>query len=127
MTLKKMIFLFSIFIFITACKPICEPGTVTTMLPPFPAFDPATYDSSEGLIEVEIKGKLREVNRVIQGPLCNDTWEGIIYVACDIQVAAWEEDPIFLRECDLNIDEDTTVYVAQHNDKQYNKGCSCHE
>jgi hypothetical protein len=78
-------------------------------------------------MEVEIKGRTMSVDRVIHGPLCNDSWSGTIYVACDVQVAAWEEDPIFLRECDLNIEENTIVYVASHNDEQYNKGCSCHE
>jgi hypothetical protein len=67
------------------------------------------------------------VDRVIQGPICNDTWNGVIYVASDVQVAAWEEEPIFLRDCDLNIEENTIVFVASHNDGQFNKGCSCHE
>lgn len=127
MTSKKLIFLIGVIFLITACEPVCSPGTVSTMVPPFPTFDPVVNDSSSAPIEVEIKGKLREVDRVIHGPLCNDSWQGVIYVACDVQVAAWEEEPIFLRECNLNIEESTIVYVAPHNDQQFNEGCSCHE
>lgn len=127
MTSKQLIFLISVFILITACEPVCSPDAVTTMAPPFPTVDPFTSDSSSTSIEVEIKGKLREVDRVIHGPLCNDNWQGVIYVACDVQVAAWEEEPIFLRECNLNIEDNTIVYVAAHNDQQFNRGCECHE
>jgi hypothetical protein len=127
MTSNKLVFLISVFILITACEPICSPDAVATMAPPFPTVNPFASDSSSTSIEVEIKGKLREVDRVIHGPLCNDTWQGVIYVACDVQVAAWEEEPIFLRECNLNIEENTIVYVAAHNDQQFNKGCACHD
>jgi hypothetical protein len=127
MTTKKLIFLIIMFFLIAACGPVCSPGVVTTMIPPFPTVDPFAYHPSSVPIEVEIKGKLREVDRVIHGPLCNDTWEGIVYVACDVQVAAWEDEPTFLRECNLNIEENTVVYVASHNDQQFNNGCSCHE
>lgn len=127
MTSKKLIILSTVFLFITACEPVCPPDAVTTLVPPFPDYEPLAVNPSTTPIEVAIKGKLREVDRVIHGPLCNDTWQGVIYVACDVQVAAWEEDPIFLRECNLNIEENTVVYVASHNDQQFNKGCSCHE
>jgi hypothetical protein len=106
---------------------VCSPDAVTTMIPPFPASNPLAIKPSTTPIEVKIKGKLREVDRVIHGPVCNDTWQGVVYVACDVQVAAWEEEPIFLRECNLTIEEDSVVYVASHNDQQFNKGCSCHE
>ena len=66
------------------------------------------------------------VDRVVQGPLCNDTWHGKVYVDCDIQIAAWEETPKFLSECDLVIAPGTVVFVAAHNDAAYYKGCSCH-
>ncbi|MEJ2563670.1 MAG: hypothetical protein P8Z42_13435, partial [Anaerolineales bacterium] len=77
----------------------------------------------------EIGGKTVEVDRVIHGPLCNDTWRGTIYVACDVQVAEWDEEqgPFFLDNCDLTIDPGTVVYVAAHNDTAYYKGCAvCH-
>jgi hypothetical protein len=127
MITKKLIFLIGVSFLIAACEPVCSPDAVTTMTPPFPTVESFVHDSSSVPIEVEIKGKLREVDRIIHGPLCNDTWQGVIYVACDVQVAAWEEEPIFLRECNLNIEENTIVYVAAHNDQQFNKGCACHE
>ena len=37
-----------------------------------------------------------------------------------------ENNPLFLKGCDLNIAPNTVVYVAAHNDDAYYKGCSCH-
>jgi hypothetical protein len=65
----------------------------------------------------------------VSGPLCNDRWEGTVYVTCDVQVAPWdeeEENPLFFKDCDLEIEPGTIVYVADHNDAPYYKGCSCH-
>ena len=75
---------------------------------------------------VTISGKQVMVDKVVQGPLCNDAWHGKVYVDCDIQIAAWEETPAFLSDCDLEIAPGTIVYVAAHNDAAYYKGCSCH-
>lgn len=75
---------------------------------------------------VKISGKQVLVDKVVQGPLCNDAWHGVVYVDCDVQVAAWEETPAFLEDCDLTIESGTVVYVAAHNDAAYYKGCSCH-
>ena len=75
---------------------------------------------------VIISGKQVMVDKVVQGPLCNDAWHGMVYVDCDIQIAAWEETPTFLSDCDLEIEPGTVVYVAAHNDAAYYKGCSCH-
>jgi hypothetical protein len=87
-------------------------------------------DSQPGPIEVEIRGKLMEVDKVVDYPLCNDDWSGTIYVNCDAQVAEAELDadanPLFLKGCNLNIAPNTVVYVAAHNDAPYYKGCSCH-
>lgn len=66
------------------------------------------------------------MDRIVQGPLCSDTWSGVVYVACDLQIIEWEEDPTFLKDCDLNIEPGTVVYVASHNNEPYYKGCSCH-
>lgn len=81
-------------------------------------------------IQVEIQGKLMEVEKVVDYPLCNDDWSGIVYVNCDAQVAKAELDananPLFLKGCNLNIAPNTVVYVAAHNDAPYYKGCSCH-
>jgi hypothetical protein len=63
-------------------------------------------------------------------PLCNDDWSGIVYVSCDAQVAEAKSDaqdnPLFFEGCNLNIEPNTVVYVAAHNDAAYYKGCSCH-
>jgi hypothetical protein len=76
---------------------------------------------------MEIRGRSINVDKVVEGALCNDTWSGTVYVACDVQVYAWEEAPDFLRNCNLNIEPGTIVYVAHHNDTAYYNGCSsCH-
>ena len=68
-----------------------------------------------------------EFDRVIHGPLCNDTWEGVVYVGCDVQVAKWEGKPKFLEGCSLKIDPGAVIYVAAHNNAPYYKGCDeCH-
>jgi hypothetical protein len=77
-------------------------------------------------VEVSIGGKMMTVDRVVTGPLCNDHWEGTIYVGCNVQVMKWEETPLFLKDCDLSIEPGTVVYVAYHNDAAYYNGCSCH-
>jgi hypothetical protein len=81
-------------------------------------------------IEVEIQGKLVAVDKVVDYPFCNDDWSGIVYISCDARVAEAvldaDENPLFLKGCDLNIAPQTVVYVAAHNDAAYYKGCSCH-
>jgi hypothetical protein len=67
------------------------------------------------------------VDEVIHGRICDDTWRGTVYVACDLELPAWEQDAFFLSDCDLTIEPGTLVFVAAHNDKQYSEGCSCHE
>lgn len=102
----------------------CPPEAVTYLTPPYPLEnrDPAIQPQL-----IEIKGKEVVVDRVITGPVCNDTWEGEIYLTCDIQVPAWEVDPFFFEDCDLEIEEGAVVYVEAHKDKAYSDGCSCHE
>ena len=79
---------------------------------------------------VEINGKKIEVDKLVDYPLCNDSWRGIVYVGCEAQIAEAEDDPndnpLFFRGCDLKIEPGTVVYVAAHNDTPYYKGCSCH-
>lgn len=75
---------------------------------------------------VQIGGKSVFVDRVVEGPLCNGAWSGTVYVTCNVQVYPWEEQPTFLDECDLKIEPGTVVYVADHGDQPYYKGCSCH-
>jgi hypothetical protein len=76
--------------------------------------------------QVEIGKREMPVDKVVEGPLCNDDWSGTVYVACNVQVYPWTEEPTFLENCQLNIDPLTVVYVAYHNNTAYYNGCSCH-
>ena len=91
---------------------------------------PPVQPKSAGPIQVEIRGKLMEIDKLVDYPLCNDIWSGTVYVSCDAQVAEAELDadanPLFLKDCNLEIEPNTIVYVAAHNDAAYYKGCSCH-
>jgi len=75
---------------------------------------------------MEVNGRTITIDRIVKGPLCNDTWSGTVYVTCNVQVYSWQEDPTFLRNCNLSITPGTVVYVAYHNDAAYYNGCSCH-
>ena len=108
---------------------VCPEGSITYWTDPAtvqPLSLPASSELIATPILVEIRGKMKEVDRLISGPVCSDTWEGTIYVGCDIQIAAWEETPDFFVDCPLTIKPKTKVYVAAHNDSAYYKGCSCH-
>jgi hypothetical protein len=109
---------------------VCLPQEETTkpllseliaLPPPAPQIEP---------ISIEIGGKMISVDRLVEGPLCNDSWSGIVYVGCNATVGQSKmdtnENPLFLQGCDLNIEPNTIVYVAAHNDSAYYKGCSCH-
>ena len=91
---------------------------------------PPPLQESPVPVEVEIQGKLVAVNKVVDYPLCNDDWSGVVYVSCEAQVTEAvldaNENPLFLKGCELNIAPHTVVYVAAHNDAAYYKGCSCH-
>ena len=121
------------FVFLaSACQrhtKVCPEGSITYFASPASlplASSPVEPELIETPALVEIKGKMREVDRVIQGPICQDSWQGIIYVACEIQIAEWQEAPEFFKECPLTIEPETIIYVAAHNDTAYYKGCSCH-
>jgi hypothetical protein len=81
-------------------------------------------------IEVEVNGKIVKVDKLVDYPLCNDNWSGVVYVGCEAQIAKADFDsegnPLFLYGCDLNIEPGSIVYVAAHNDAAFYKGCSCH-
>jgi hypothetical protein len=79
-----------------------------------------------GQFQVEIGRREMLVDKVVKGPLCNDTWSGTVYVTCDVQVYPWTEDPLFLKTCQLDIEPQAVVYVAYHNNTAYYNGCSCH-
>jgi hypothetical protein len=87
-------------------------------------------EPQNGPVAVEIGDKIITVNKQVDYPLCNDEWSGIVYVSCDAQVAQAESDeeenPLFLKGCNLKIEPGTIVYVAAHNNTAYYKGCSCH-
>jgi len=115
----------------SACQPVCPPGSVTYLPDPtmFPIYaPPADASPTPTPSLVEISGRMMEVDRLIQGPLCNDVWSGTVYVGCNVQVVEWvdTEYPMFLKNCDLTIEPETIVYVAAHNDAAYYNGCSCH-
>ena len=116
---------------ISACQPVapaCPSESISYLSSSTSLQSPASNGSSEPAAEViEINGQEMLVDRVVKGTLCNDSWEGKIYVACEIQIYEWEVDPIFLQNCDLTIEPGTVVYVAAHNDAPYYKGCSCHK
>lgn len=113
----------------TVCPPDKDTNLSTPQLADLIKAQPPISTSS-GPLQVEIKGKLMEVDKVVNYPLCNDNWSGTVYVSCDAQVAEAELDadanPLFLKGCDLKIAPNTVVYVAAHNDAAYYKGCSCH-
>ena len=92
--------------------------------------DPPVPASLQEPLEVEIGGKMKLIDKLVDYPICNDSWSGIVYVSCDARVADVDLDEdsnsLFFKGCDLNIDPDTIVYVAAHNDTAYYKGCSCH-
>lgn len=75
---------------------------------------------------MEIGSKTILVDKVVEGPLCNDTWSGTVYVTCDVQIYFWEEEPTFLKNCNLSIEPGTIVYVEYHHNNSYYEGCSCH-
>lgn len=118
---------------VSACQAdVCLPGSVgyvadASMFPTPAAVVDAGPVPTPSLIQ--IGRKMVEVDRVIHGPLCNDTWRGTVYVACDVQVVEWteEEGSVFLDGCNLIVEPGTIVYVAAHNNAAYYNGCaSCH-
>ena len=126
----------SLLLFLSACertKTVCTPeestSQTTLLLTDLIKATPPQASSSTP-IQVKIQGKVMEVDKVVDYPLCNDEWSGTVYVNCEAQVAQAKMDadanPLFLKGCNLNIAPNTVVYVAAHNDAPYYKGCSCH-
>jgi hypothetical protein len=118
-------------LWLTACEkqPVCPPQAESDRylsLLDIEASSGSLPENSSSSVEVKINGQMKMVDQVVTGPLCNGSWKGTVYVACDVQVAKWEKDPLFLKGCNLSIEPDTVVYVANHNDAAYYNGCSCH-
>jgi hypothetical protein len=111
-------------LFVGCMSSSCPPDTVSYLSHPYPAENLEMINQPQ---VIELRRKEILVDEVITGPVCNDTWSGIIYVTCDIQVPAWDEEAFFFQDCDLDIMEDTVVYVEAHRNKPYSEGCSCHE
>ena len=115
---------------ISACgADVCPPGSVSYVADPSLLPEPAAVEVPSTPTLMEIGRRQVEVDRVIHGPLCNDTWSGTIYVACDVEIVQWteEEGSTFLDGCALTVEPGTVVYVAAHNNAAYYKGCaSCH-
>ncbi|MBM3123802.1 MAG: hypothetical protein FJZ87_01875 [Chloroflexi bacterium] len=130
MNRQHLLFVAIITLFLAACQP--EPACPATLgspqyLTPSELMElPPPSEVYHGPTEVEIAGRMMRVDQVITGPLCRGTWKGMVYVACDVQALEWEEEPLFLKDCDLTIEPATVVYVAAHNDAPYYNGCSCH-
>ena len=89
-------------------QPTLQLAAVIEMTPP--------PGSSSSPTQVEIRGKLMEVDKLVDYPLCNDDWSGTVYVSCDAQVAEAQLDadanPLFFNGSNLNIEPNTIVYVA---------------
>lgn len=132
MRYRTALFLTLLLLLTSACQAdVCPPDSVTYVPDPtvFPiAALPAEASPDPTSSLIKIGGRMIEVDRLIQGPLCNDTWSGTVYVACNVKVAEWTdaEIPTFLKNCNLTIKPETIVYVAAHNDTAYYNGCSCH-
>jgi hypothetical protein len=125
-----------ILLFLSACQrknSVCPPVTGTSAVKPALSelilLQP-TAGPTPAPMTVEIGGRMIEVDQLISGPLCNAEWSGTVYVGCNAIVADAEldaeENPLFFKGCSLNIEPNTVVYVAAHNDAAYYKGCSCH-
>ena len=122
--------IFLLVMMLTACQraePACPAGSIAYLadLSAIQNAQPQSNPKIESQL-VEIKGREVQVDRIINGTLCNDSWQGTVYVPCEIQILEWDENPTFLEECNLSIEPGTVVYVAAHNDDPYYQGCSCH-
>lgn len=106
-------------------EPVCPEGSITLVDAAGLIAQPAAALS--GPEEVEIRGKLVTFDQVIHGPLCNNDLSGKVYIACDLEIAKWQDAPNFLDGCDFKVEEGSVIYVAAHNNTPYYKGCaSCH-
>jgi hypothetical protein len=133
-TMARYAFFLSLFlplIFLAGCGKqvsVCPVGTGTPgylSIPPEELLSPSAGPAPTP-IAMKLGGRTISVDKVVEGPLCNDTWSGIVYVSCNVQVYPWVDQPTFLKGCNLSIAPGTVVYVAYHNDAAYYNGCSCH-
>jgi hypothetical protein len=106
--------------------PVCPPPTGTPQYLAIPPDQLPTPSPVQGSYQVKIGKQTMLIDKLVEGPLCNDHWSGTVYVGCDVQVYSWTEEPTFLKQCQLTIEPQTVVYVAYHNNTAYYNGCSCH-
>lgn len=109
--------------------PVCPPDSITYSTVTISQSASTSQENpakSPTPMRVEIDGQEMLFDDVIHGALCGEEWQGTVYVACDLQLAVWEEEPTFLEGCELEIAPGTVVYVAAHNNDPYYQGCSCH-
>jgi hypothetical protein len=127
---KKFIIALAVFIFISVgcgkADPVCPLPTGTPQFLSVPPDQLPTPTPANGPYQVKIGSQEIVADKLVDGPLCNDQWSGVIYVGCDVEVYPWVEEPIFLKQCQLTIEPQTVVYVADHNNTAYYNGCSCH-
>ena len=121
--------LFMFLMFMVGCQeatPVCPTDIPTLEYLTVSPEKIATPTPGSEIHRVVIGRSEIQVDKVVEGPLCNDNWSGTVFVACDVQVYPWTEEPTFLKDCQLNIEPQTVVYVAYHNNTAYYNGCSCH-
>lgn len=125
----RYVLLIGLFFLLVGCQgdaPVCPTVTGTPVyLTISPSLLP-TPTPGVGQFTVQLGRNEMQVDKVVQGPLCNDSWQGTVYVTCDVQVYPWIDQPTFLKDCQLKIDPQAVVYVAYHNNTAYYQGCSCH-
>lgn len=126
-----VVFMIPLMLLAASCLPTPPPELLYTATPKPPATStPASeqsHDPSTTPVLVEIGGRMVSVDRIIEGFLCTDAWQGTIYVSPDVEVNPWTDEPSFLRECDLRVDEGTIVHVASHPGEVFYRGCTCHQ
>jgi hypothetical protein len=129
--LARLAGLLALAIFLSACQPACPPGSVQYIVgaPPEQASQPQVLEASPQEIEIRafLGSKTITVDQVVEGFLCDDTWQGTVYVTCNVEIPAWEGEAFFFQDCKPLIEPGAMIYVAAHNDKPYSEGCTCHE
>ena len=97
------VFAFVLLLFLSACQST-TPDSSTTGCPtvtgtparleiPPDALPTLTPGPLPTPVLMKIRGKDVQINKAVEGPLCNDIWSGTVYVTCNVQVYPWEEAP----------------------------------
>lgn len=122
---RRLLWIIPFCLLVGACtSSTCPSDTVKYLTQPYPT---ESIDGQKDFQVIDIGRQEIAFDQVISGPLCNNSLSGVVYITCDIQIPAWEEEATFLEDCDLEIAEGTIIYVEAHGDQPYYEGCSCHE